>query len=84
MSFSKGALIEVVGNRTGIPQTKVKEVLTAAFDVITEQGEAVIHNFGVFKTKERAERVGRNPITGEPMKIPAKTVLTFKATKRSK
>lgn len=82
MSFSKSDLIDEVSAVTSLPKTKVKEVLTAAFDSITAKGEAQIHGFGTFKTQERAARTGRNPKTGEPISIAATTKLTFNATKR--
>jgi len=57
----------------------------AFFDVITAAlaaGEDVtIPHFGKFKVEERAARVGRNPRTGEKIKIAAKTVPRFRASR---
>jgi nucleoid DNA-binding protein len=41
--------------------------------------EVRIHGFGTFKTQERAARVGRNPRTGEAVKVPARRVARFTA-----
>jgi DNA-binding protein HU-beta len=46
--------------------------------------EVVIANFGSFKVKERAERKGRNPKTGEEIIIPAKKVVSFSPGKNLK
>ncbi|WP_028588244.1 HU family DNA-binding protein [Desulfocurvus vexinensis] len=40
--------------------------------------DVVITGFGAFKTEGREARTGRNPKTGEPVQIPAKTVVKFK------
>ena len=40
--------------------------------------------FGTFTAKERAAREGINPLTKEPLKIPAKTVVSFKAGSKLK
>ena len=54
------------------------------FDAIkdrVEWGEKVrIKGFGTFQMKTRAARTARNPGTGEEVKVPEKTVLTFKAS----
>lgn len=56
----------------------------AVFDAIkdrVERGEKVrIKDFGTFQMKTRAARTARNPRTGEEVKVPEKTVLTFKAS----
>ena len=49
-------------------------------EVITE-GDLTIYNFGSFKRIDRAPRVGRNVVTGERIKIPAKTIIKFEPSK---
>lgn len=57
------------------------EAVTDAIDRITNEGERVtIQGFGTFAQKQRNERLGRNPRTGEPIKIAARRQLTFKPT----
>ena len=62
--------------------------MTAAIDVITEslrRGEKVqLVGFGSFEVKTRAERMGRNPQTKEPIPIPASKAPVFKAGKALK
>lgn len=51
---------------------------------MTEEEKVQIVGFGAFETKVRAERMGRNPKTGEDIPIPATKVPTFKAGKALK
>ena len=70
-------------------QTKKQatQVVNTVFEVISEavnNGDKVrIKNFGTFHIKRKAARVGRNPLTGKSLEIPAKDVLTFKAVKHA-
>ena len=48
---------------------------------LREGNKVVIPGIGAFKVKDCAARVGRNPKTGEPVNIPAKKKVTFKADK---
>jgi nucleoid DNA-binding protein len=63
-------------------------ILKAAFkaikNVVDEDTDLRIHDFGIFSIKERAARTGRNPQTGEAVAIPAKQVLSFKPSKSAK
>lgn len=45
-------------------------------------GKLTLIGTGTFKMTEKAARVARNPRTGEAVNVPAKTVLTFKASKQ--
>lgn len=47
--------------------------------LIKRDGIATVSGLGIFKTKERAARTGRNPKTGDVINIPAKLAVTFKA-----
>lgn len=58
---------------------KIVETLeTAIRKEIIETGECKLLNLGIFKVKERAERKGRNPKTGEELTIPASKTVSFK------
>lgn len=64
-----------------VAEDAVKAVFTA-IDEITSAGDSVIiKGFGTFKIKEFVARECRNPQTGEPVHVPAKEKLTFKASK---
>jgi len=62
--------------------------VNAAFEAITASlvaGDKVqVAGFGIFETKKREARTGRNPHTKETIQIPATTVPTFKASKSLK
>lgn len=73
--------IEELANRTGMEKKDVKiflEQLTSLVeDVIRQGGEVPLKGLGKFRVQHRKARVGRNPITGEEIQIPAKTVVKF-------
>jgi len=67
-------------------QTKMfLESLTALVEKqIRKGGEVPLKGLGKFKVVKRKARMGRNPATGEAIKIPAKTVVRFTVTKSLK
>ena len=77
-----------VSGRAGLTQVVTKDVVDAVLEVITEElikGEKVaIAGFGTFEVRERAERMGRNPQSGETMLIGASKNVKFKAGKALK
>lgn len=79
----KTELVRDLAEDFGIPRRQVDELVTAMLDKITDvlkSGDKVqLTPFGQFKVRDRAARMGRNPMTGEPVKIPAKRVLRFLA-----
>jgi len=72
----------------GITKKQAADAVNAIFDTIKDalaEGEKVsLVGFGSFSVKKRAAREGRNPRTGKPLKIAAKTVPVFKAGKALK
>ena len=82
--MNKSELIAAAAERSGITKKDAEQVIGAAFDVIIAQlqkGEKVqLSGFGTFEVKERKERVGRNPVTGEAIQIPANKVPVFKVS----
>ena len=73
--MNKTELIAAVAERAELSKKDAESAVTAAIDVITEalrQEEKVqLVGFGSFEVKTRAERMGRNPQTKEPIPIPA-------------
>lgn len=71
--------------RTGISQKQAIEAVELFLDSIKEAlktGEKVsLVGFGTFYLKEKSERNGRNPRTGEKIRIPPKSIVTFKPGK---
>lgn len=86
--MNKGEFIAAVSEASGSTSAETKRVLDAAFDIIEDNlcnGEDVtIAGFGTFSTTERAARTGRNPHTGEQLKIAASTAPKFKPAKALK
>ena len=80
--MTKKDIVIKIADETGVKQIDVKKVVQKTLDHIVEslaRGETVeLRNFGIFKTKTRKGRVGRNPRTGESVPIPEKKVVTFK------
>ena len=86
--MNKTELIAAVAERSGITKKDAERVINATVDTITASlgsGDKVqISGFGIFETKEREARVGRNPRTKETIEIPASRVPTFKPSKALK
>ncbi len=85
--IGKNDLIDMVSAATEIPKATVKTVIeatTAAISKSAAGGACVgITGFGTFEMRTRAERVGRNPQTGESIMIAETRSLGFKAAKPS-
>ena len=86
--MSKTELIEFIADRAEMSKAEAGRALDAVLEGITEglkkQGEVTLVGFGKFSAKKRAARDGINPSTKEPIKIPAKTVASFKAGSKLK
>ncbi|NJM98825.1 MAG: HU family DNA-binding protein [Phormidesmis sp. RL_2_1] len=83
--MNKGELIDAVAEKTGVSKKDADAVVTAVVEAIMESvadGEKVsLVGFGSFEPRARKARDGRNPQTGETIKIPATTVPAFSAGK---
>ena len=81
--MKKVELVEAVAEKTGLTKADATRAIDATFDAITEalkKGEkTTLVGFGTFGVSERAARSGRNPQTGAPVTIAARTAVTFKA-----
>lgn len=80
-----GELAKGVAGTTGTSEAKAKAAIAAVFDQIASaaaKGEEVsIAGFGKFSVKDRPERQGRNPSTGEAMTIAASKKVSFTPAK---
>ena len=81
--MKKKELIERIAEEAGVPKSEAQKHFEAFEEVVTEAlnaGEEVqITGFGKFSVKERKAREGRNPQTGQTMKIAAQKVPSFSA-----
>ena len=79
--MNKSELIDAVANDAGVDKRSAEGVLTAFFATVQSEAKAgskvAWPGFGSFSTSKSAARTGRNPQTGAPMKISAKTRLKF-------
>ena len=86
--MNKTELIAAAAEKAGIAKKDAERVINAAIDTVgaeLNKGERVqLSGFGIFETKEREERVGRNPRTKETIRIPATRTPAFKASKALK
>ncbi|MBP7794469.1 MAG: integration host factor subunit beta [Candidatus Saccharicenans sp.] len=81
----KADLVDTVARKLNISRQEAEAGVNLFFEVIKEailQGEEIeIRGFGSFRFRQRAPRAGRNPRTGELVKVPPKKVLYFKPSK---
>ncbi len=86
--MNKTELIAVTAEAAGMSKKDTERVLNAAIDAVTKSlvaGEKVqLSGFGIFETKNRQARTGRNPVTREAVEIPATRVPAFKPSKTLK
>lgn len=86
--MNRAELIKKVAVDTQSTVRDTKLIIEAALDIIQEQvwagGTVNLLDFGQFSLANRLARVGRNPITGEPLPIPARQVPVFKVGKKFK
>ena len=86
--MNKTELIASVAQKTELTKKDAEKAVNAVFASVSEflaKGEKVqLIGFGTFETRERAAREGRNPQTGEAIKIAATVVPAFKAGKALK
>lgn len=81
----KADLVNKISREMNISKQEAEEGVNLFFHTIKEailEGEEIeIRGFGSFRFRERTSRYGRNPRTGEPVKVPPKKVLYFKPSK---
>ena len=83
--MNKSELIDVMAEAAGITKAQAARALEGMLEAVAralKQGEQVtLVGFGTFGVRERAARTGRNPQTGETIRIKAAKIPTFKAGK---
>ena len=87
--MNKSELIDAMAKDAGITKVAAKAALESFVANVTatlkkKDGKVALVGFGTFSAKKRAAREGINPLTKAPLKIPAKTVASFKAGSKLK
>ncbi len=87
-TLTKADLAELLFEKVGLNKREAKDVVESFFDEIRlalEKGDIVkLSGFGNFQCREKPQRPGRNPKTGEEMPISARRVVTFHASQKLK
>lgn len=86
--MNKAELITKMSEKTNLTKKDTEMALKAFIETVEEalegRDKVQLIGFGTFETRERAERIGRNPRTKEEITIPASTVPVFKPGKEFK
>jgi len=84
MTFTKIQIAESIQNQTSFSRNKSSEILETLLEIIKStlaSGEDVlVSGFGKFCVKEKKERKGRNPATGEDLMLEPRKVVTFRCS----
>jgi len=84
MTLTKIQIVESIHDETGLPKNKSTKIVETFIEIIKKSlasGEDVmISNFGRFCVKEKSERKGRNPATGDDLMLEPRKVVTFKCS----
>jgi len=88
MTLTKAQLVESIHNKIGLTKNKSSEIVETCLEIIKselESGEDVlISGFGKFCVREKKERKGRNPATGDALMLAPRRVVTFKCSGKLK
>jgi integration host factor subunit alpha len=86
MTLTKSEIVNAIAEETGFTKAKPLETVETLMETIKgslESGEDVlISGFGKFCVRQKAERNGRNPAKGVPIKLSARKVVTFKCSRK--
>jgi len=88
MALIKSQIIQEISNRFGFTRKKSTDAVETLLEIIkltlTSGEDVLISGFGKFCVKEKNERRGRNPATGEAMTLASRKVVTFKCSQKLK
>lgn len=81
--MTKAEMIKALADKTGMTKADSERAFNGVFEIVKDELEAgnrvAVTGFGTFRVSERAARMGKNPRTGEAIKIPASKSVAFKA-----
>ena len=88
MTLTKAELADLLFEKVGLNKREAKDMVEAFFDEVRlalEKGDSVkLSGFGNFQLREKPQRPGRNPKTGEEIPITARRVVTLPASQKLK
>jgi len=88
MTLTKAELADLMYEKVGFSKREAKDMVESFFEEIRmalERGDSVkLSGFGNFQLREKSQRPGRNPKTGEEIPITARRVVTFHASETLK
>jgi len=88
MTLTKAELADLLSEKVGLNKREAKDMVESYFEEIRAQleaGESVkLSSFGNFQLREKPQRPGRNPKTGEDIPITARRVVTFHPSQKLK
>ena len=84
--MTKAQLVTALADKTGLSKKQANEVLATLTELAYKEAKVgfTIPGLGKLVVASRKARTGRNPATGETIKIPAKKVLKFRIAKAAK
>ena len=86
MALIKSQIIEEISNKSGFTRKKSTDAVETLLEIIkatlASGDDVLISGFGKFCVKEKNERKGRNPATGEAMMLAPRKVVTFKCSQK--
>ncbi|MDR0687206.1 MAG: HU family DNA-binding protein [Prevotellaceae bacterium] len=81
--MNKAQLVDAIADKAELTKADARRALDAFTEVVAKtlkkNDKIALVGFGTFSVSQRSARTGRNPRTGEPIKIKAKKVAKFKA-----
>ena len=82
MTLTKAQIVEAIAEQTGFPKNKSSEIVEILLEHIKKSLESgndvLVSGFGKFCVREKNERIGRNPATGEDMMMAPRRVVRFR------
>ncbi|MDP2783750.1 MAG: integration host factor subunit alpha [Sulfurimicrobium sp.] len=88
MTLTKAELADMLFEQVGLNKREAKDMVESFFEEIRlalEEGDGVkLSGFGNFELRDKPQRPGRNPKTGEEIPITARRVVTFHASQKLK
>ena len=86
MTLTKSHLIDAIAGQNGYTKKKSTETVETILELIKSElasgDDVLISGFGKFCVKEKRERRGRNPATGEDMMLAPRKVVTFRCSRQ--